>query len=273
MAKNIRIVLILALCLYGCATTAGYMDRAYSAQNIARRAGFDKKYIKAGLFTLMTYQRFKGLSEDIRIYIEGDGRAWETKSRLSGDPTPSNPVALVLAAADPSDAVVYIARPGQFPAPDSSDCDPAYWSARRFAPEVVESFNEVIDILKKKSGAKNIELVGYSGGGAIAVLVAGARSDITMLRTVAGNLDPKALCSYHHVSQLDGSMDPMDAAQKISHIPQRHFVGSKDKTVPPSIVESFVKREGNTDPERITVIDGATHKDGWSERWKELLLI
>ena len=262
-----------------------FMDRAYAAQKRARRAGFDKEYVKAGIFTLMTYQRFtpleKGNSltgfkvpcESIRIYIEGDGRAWETRSRLSDDPTPSDPIALGLAAVDSFDRVAYVARPGQFPAPDSAECDPTYWSARRFAPEVVESFDKAIDILKKRSGAKNVELIGYSGGGAIAVLVAARRSDISSLRTVAGNLNPKALCSYHHVSQLDGSMDPLDAAQKVANIPQRHFVGSKDRTVPSSMAESFVKKEGDTNCESITIVDGVTHNGGWHERWKELLSI
>lgn len=256
-----------------CAAMPAFMERGYGAQKKACQAGFDKRYVKAGIFTLTTYERFKAPSKIIRVYIEGDGRAWETRTRLSDDPTPSDPVALGLAVADPADAVVYIARPGQFPAPDSAECDPGYWSSRRFAPEVVDSFDKAIDILKNRSGAGSIELIGYSGGGAIAVLVAARRADVSSIRTVAGNLDPKALCSYHNVSQLYGSLDPLDFAQKVADIPQRHFVGSKDKTVPSSMAESFVKKEGNPDCGCITIVDGATHKNGWRERWKDLLLI
>ncbi|MCX5678073.1 MAG: alpha/beta hydrolase [Candidatus Omnitrophica bacterium] len=275
MSKKWCLPLILLMLVFasGCATMPEFMDRAYEAQKTARQAGFDKEYVKAPGFELMTYQRFKKPSENIRIYIEGDGRAWETRSRLSDDPTPSDPIALGLAVVDSFDSVAYIARPGQFPAPDSAGCDPTYWSQRRFAPEVVEAFDRTIDILKKKSGAKHVELVGYSGGAAIAVLVAARRGDVTALRTVAGNLNPKALCSYHHVSRLDGSMDPLDLAQKVAHIPQRHFVGSKDRIVPSSIAESFVKKEGDTNCESITIVDGAAHRDGWRERWKELLSI
>ncbi|MCX5666820.1 MAG: alpha/beta hydrolase [Candidatus Omnitrophica bacterium] len=275
IAKIIYIILTLSIVVSagGCATMPSFMNRAYDAQKTACQADFDKEYIKAGIFTLTTYQRFKASSEKIRIYIEGDGRAWETKHRLSDDPTPSNPVALALAISDLSDAVVYIARPGQFSAPNSVGCDPTYWSARRFAPEVVKAFDKTIDILKEKAGAINIELIGYSGGAAIAVLVAAGRDDVTSLRTVAGNLDPKALCEYHKVSQLDGSMNPLDVAQKVVNIPQRHFVGSKDKTVPQSIAESFVEKEGGKSSECITIVDGATHKDGWCQRWKELLLM
>jgi pimeloyl-ACP methyl ester carboxylesterase len=221
----------------------------------------------------MTYQRFKAPSESLRIYIEGDGRAWATRSRLSDDPTPSNPVALGLSTVDHSDNVAYIARPGQFSPPDAAVCDPTYWSARRFAPEVVEAFDKAIDILKEKSGAKRVELVGYSGGGAIAILVAAQRGDVSSLRTVAGNLDPKALCAYHNVSRLDGSMDPLGVAEKTANIPQRHFVGSKDKIVPLSIAESFAEKEGDKNYDTVTIVDGATHSAGWEERWAELLAI
>lgn len=264
---NAVILLSAAVCVPGCATMPVFMGRPGAAENIARKAGFKKEYIKAGDFTLMTYQRFNRSSDSVSIYIEGDGRAWETKHRLSDDPTPSNPVALKLAVVDPADNVAYVARPGQFTALGFPECDSKYWSRARFAPEVIDSFNIIIDVLKERSGAKNVELVGYSGGGAIAVLVAAKRSDIVSLRTVAGNLDPKALCAYHRVSQLDGSLDPLDVAQKVAHIPQQHFVGDKDQIVPVFIARSFVNKMGDKTDERISIEPGATHHSGWVERW------
>ena len=271
--KKALILLSLSLCLSGCATTPPSPDRSGTAADIASRAGFNKEYISSGIFTLMTYRRYKAPSETIRIYIEGDGRAWKTRSRLSDDPTPSNPVALDLAAADPSDAVAYIARPGQFPSPDSAECDPKYWSELRFAPEVVEAFDGIIDILKEKSGADEVELVGYSGGGALAVLLAARRIDVASLRTVAGNLDLEASSAYHNVSRLEGSMDPVDVAENTAYIPQRHFVGSKDKVIPPSVAKFFVKREGNKSFGAVTIVEGASHSAGWRERWEKLLLM
>jgi len=274
--KNLSSTIILLLVttlMCGCSTMPLFIGRSSIADSIAVEAGFSKEYVKAGSFTLMTYQKFNGPSDKISIYIEGDGRAWETKHELSDDPTPSNPVALRLAAVDPANNVAYIARPGQYSPSGIPDCDSKYWSGRRLATEVVESMDSVIDILKEKSGAKYLELVGYSGGGAIAVLVAATRHDVVALRTVAGNLDTRAFCKYHHVSPLDGSMNPLDVAQKVAHIPQRHFVGSKDKIVPSAIAESFIKMEGDKDYERITVVDGVSHSDGWQKRWRELLSI
>lgn len=269
----IAILMSVIVLMTGCATMPVFMDRSSIADDIANKAGFNKEYVKVGGFTLMTYQRFNKPSDKISIYIEGDGRAWETKHRLSDDPTPSNPVALKLAVVDPADNVAYIARPGQYAASGFPDCDAKYWSDWRFAPEVVESMDRAIDILKEKAGVKYLKLVGFSGGGAIAVLVAARRSDVIALRTVAGNLNTNVFCAYHHVSPLDGSMNPLDVALKVARIPQRHFVGSIDKIVPFAIVESFVKMEGDKNDERITVVGGIAHNDGWDKRWHDLLLI
>ena len=273
--KNIYILILLliSVSILGCASIPLFKDRASVADDIAAKAGFIKEYIRAGDFSLMTYQRFNRHSDNISIYIEGDGMAWENKHRLSDDPTPLNPVALRLAALDPADNLAYIARPGQYSFSGFSECDSKYWSGFRFAPEVINSFSRVIDTLKEKSGAKYVELVGYSGGGAIAVLVAAGRSDVVGVRTVAGNLDSKELSKYHRVSQLDGSKDPIDAAGKVAHIPQRHFVGSRDKIVPPLIAEYFVRMEGDKGYARITVVDGVSHNHGWQKRWRELLLM
>lgn len=270
----ITAVLLVIIFLSGCATTFPmFMDRQSRADNIAVKSGFVKEYIRAGDFNLLSYQKIAKSSETIRIYIEGDGNAWETKHSLSDDPTPRQPVALYLACKDTFASIVYIARPGQYSSSGFADCDSKYWSGSRFASEIIVSFNRAIDILKEKSNAKYIELIGYSGGAAIVVFVAARRSDVIALRTVAGNLNPHMLSIYHRVSQLEGSLDPLDVVQEVAHIPQRHFVGSKDKIVPFAIAESFVKMEQTKDYECITVVDDASHNEGWQKRWQNLLLL
>ena len=265
------IFLFAAISVFGCATAPMFVNRLSVADDIVVKTEFIKEYIKAGGFTLMTYQRFNRCSDSVTIYIEGDGRAWETKHKLSDDPTPSNPVALRLAAVDPSGNVAYIARPGQYYLPGFLECDSKYWSGFRFSPEVVKSFNIAIDILKGKSGSKHVELVGYSGGGAIAILVAARRNDVITLRTVAGNLDSKALSAYHRVSQLNGSMNPLDVAEKVAYIPQRHFVSVSDSVVPLSITESFAGKIGDYGYESITIAEGTNHAAGWQKVWSSLL--
>jgi len=270
------LVLIIAIApigASGCAATSMLIGKPHISNHIAGEAGFEEKYVTVNNFTLKTYRRFQSPCENLRVYIEGDGKAWKTRSMLSDDPTPSNPIALRLAVIDSHESVAYIARPGQFPVSDAPRCDPIYWSERRFAPEVVEAVDKAIDMAKQDACARRVEIVGYSGGAALAVLVAAGREDVASIRTIAGNLDHIAAGKYHGVSPLKGSLNPIDFASAVAKVPQRHFVGSRDRIIPSSIAESFVRMEGDKDFERITVVKGATHKDGWCERWAELLLV
>lgn len=266
----LRILCVAALFLYGC--PAGTVtDRTSLADHISREGRLEKFYLKTSSFTLTVYSRASRPGGTLNLYIEGDGLAWITPAWRSLDPSPRNPLGLEMAALDPAANVAYLARPGQYTAPDSSRVDPAYWSDKRFAPEVITAMNEAIDSLKARTGASKINLVGYSGGAATAVLITTRRSDIISLRTVAGNLDPEAVNRYHHVSPLTGSLNPMDEADKLKGLPQRHFVGSEDAVIPSFIAPSFVKRAGSPDGLEITVVKGASHSKGWQEQWKVLL--
>jgi len=258
------------MCAAGCAAVFSQNDRYAAADRVADRAGFEKSYIHTSPFALRAYARYGHQGDPLHVYIEGDGAAWLSRTRLSDDPTPRTPLVLELAALDPASNVAYLARPGQY-APDGiPGCDAAYWSDRRFTDEVVEAMSRGVDELRKRAGAGEIHLVGYSGGAAIAVLVAARRSDVVSLRTVAGNLDPDAVNRHHRVSLFMDAKNPMDVAAKLKDLPQRHFVGSQDSVIPPGIAESFLRRAGKTDFSGITIVEGATHTQGWQEHWKEL---
>lgn len=264
---------LLALQLSGCATSSYIFNRGAFCEDTAVKNGFTKKLIKTENFTLLAYCRFAEKGKPVVIYIEGDGTAWESRSRLSQDPTPKDALAIDLASIDPAPNVAYLARPGQYSLSGASVCEPSYWSDKRFSEEVIGSMNEAVDRLKEDSRAGKIDIVGYSGGAAIGVLIAARRNDIESLRTIAGNLGHEPLSRYHGVSALTGSLDPIDSAEAVSKIPQRHFVGSRDGVIPPSIAESFVERTGDAPHKRITMVEGASHSAGWRERWLKLLSI
>jgi len=235
--------LVIALFTAGCASVS---DRYEAADRIAAEVGFTKTFVKTDNFTLTAYTRFDRPLDDLNVYIEGDGSAWLSRTRLSDDPTPRRPLVLELAARDPAPNVAYLARPGQYTAAAKPGCHPDYWSDRRFSQEVVAPVNQALDSLLRQ-----------------------ARSDT--LRTVAGNLDTEAVNRHHGVSPLKRSLNPIDAAEKVKNLPQHHFAGSKDTVVPPFIIESFLKRAGDQDGRRFTIVDGVSHTRGWSERWKSLL--
>lgn len=255
------------LSLMGCTTTS----RLAGADPIAASAGLARVRIPAAPFVLTAYLRITDPAAPVHVYMEGDGLAWLSRTEPSPDPTPRSPVALRLAAADPAANVAYLARPCQYtPMAENPACVPAYWTGRRFAPEVITAMGRALDVIAARTTRRELHLTGYSGGGAVAVLTAAERGDVASIRTVAGNLDHDAVNRLHRVSPLNGSLNPMDAAPRVARIPQIHFSADKDTVVPPSIAAGF--RAAAPSPcVQTRTITGATHADGWVERWPELL--
>ncbi|SIN98771.1 alpha/beta fold hydrolase [Halodesulfovibrio marinisediminis] len=231
---------------------------------------FVKKIIRTLRYDIVAYTKY-GVSKDIVIYIEGDGRAWYTSSRPSSDPTPVPPLALALAIKDPAENVVYLARPCQFTGGiDARNCDTNVWTFARMSDEVIISMDEAISTAKQQSGAKNIHLVGYSGGGGIAILIAARRDDIASIRTIAGNINTQLWTDLHDITPLYDSISPENYAHKISHIPQVHYVGAEDKNIPSSIARSFGNRS-KADSLRIITVPKCSHTKGWETAWSTLL--
>ena len=94
--------ILAAIILSGCATIPLMAGRYHNAEEIAGTAGFERSYITSGNFTLTVYARIERPQGPVTIYVEGDGLAYRDRSRVSMDPTPTDPVALKLAALDPS---------------------------------------------------------------------------------------------------------------------------------------------------------------------------
>lgn len=271
-----RVVLLLwvsaSFTLGGCVPGLLRSD-AELAQSIAEPARLQLRLRAAAPFVLTTRERFDRPGEDLNVYLEGDGFAWASRTEPSRDPTPENPLALALAARDRAANVVWIARPCQYtPRQDNPACRDFYWTVGRLAPEVVRSVDAAVSAAKLAAGAKRIHLVGYSGGGGLALLIAAARSDVASIRTVAGNLHHQAFTSHHGVSSIMGaSLEPADVAPRLRAVAQWHFVGGEDRVVPAGIARAYLAAAGPTPCARLRVLPGLKHQDGWVERWPELL--
>lgn len=263
-----RYLLLLVVLLCGCTT----LYPRTNAQQIAQAAGLQKSVITAGGFVLTAYSRINDTDQPINVYIEGDGLAWLSRHQLSADPTPTLATGLLLAAHDPASNVVYLARPCQFNDFDRTPCPAAYWSDRRFSDEVISAMNTALDTFIQSPSARKIHLIGYSGGGAIAVLLAARRQDIASLRTIAGNLDHVALNAYHQVSPMPGSLNAIDMAPTLAKLPQVHFIGGQDQVVPELITNRFLLAVG-TDCAQVVKQPGASHISGWVENWPTLLAL
>lgn len=230
-------------------------------------AGLAPLELRAGTFDLAAHVRRSGQPvKEATIYIEGDGAAWTTPYHPPLDPTPRKPVSLLLAAADPAPAVAYLGRPCQYLAAAAlARCPTTYWTERRFAPEVIAAYEVAIEQLKEKLGVERIRLVGYSGGGVIATLLAAQRHDVDALVTVASPLALAEWVKWHGASPLTGSLDPIGLAAALP--PGVHFAGRGDKNVPVEVLEHFVRAQGG----RIEIVAGFDHECCWVREWSSLL--
>lgn len=257
------------LFLTGCAGFERTRDLK-QAQAIAQQGGLHHHLIMAQPFVLTAFS--KEAKKDVThpgawaVFIEGDGFAWRTRSQPSPNPTPEDPVGLKLAASFaqrfPDMSVLYLARPCQYTEPDRNPaCHSRYWTSHRYAEEVVNATDAAISRVIP-NGAK-LHFWGYSGGAALAILVAARRDNVASINSVAGNLDPEALNSFHRVSRLSGSLDPVLFAISLANTPQTHYVGERDTVVPPLIAGSWKAKSGAPKTMVIKVVPGARHHDGW----------
>lgn len=261
-------LLLISAVLASCA----YYYPGEAIRDLVRDRGWKEVQFEAPPFVLTGFVKPGAkFADTLHVYIEGDGRAW-IRRRPPEDPTPTDPVALNLALADGAPAVLYLARPCQFTTRATKGaCALPYWSIRRFSEEVVSSMNLAVSGYKRESGARQIVIIGYSGGGAVAALIAAWRDDVALLITVAGTLDHRVWTSHHQVSPLTGSLNPVDQAARLAAIPQIHFVGADDEVVPPLVAESYMRALPFRNNARVIRIPGYDHPCCWDRDWPALL--
>ena len=225
-------------------------------------ADFVYKEIHTRNFTLASWQKITESSGVYKIYIEGDGYAFNAHGRATQDPTPKGTLVRELAFGDNSPNVVYLARPCQYV--KSPICSKRHWTTARFAPEII---NAEYGAIKKIAGDNPVILIGFSGGAQVAGLIASAkpRLNIKKIITIAGNLDHLAWTQYHNLPPLNESMNLESYRKQFVKIPQIHYVGSDDEVMPPLLAREFVGKD-----DWVVEIDGATHNSGWEEIYQKI---
>lgn len=264
-------LILLVLILSGCADLSP-QTRWHHAEDLASKAHWQKLRLLADPFILSAYVPNGTPQTDLlTVYIEGDGLAWISRSQPSGDPTPRNPIGLELALRHPQGIAVYLARPCQYvDSGDNKNCRTEFWTNKRFSPEVIEASNLAISELKRRFGATRLMLVGYSGGGAVAALVATRRNDVEQLVTVAGNMDHRKWAEMHSVSELVGSLNPADEWRALSRLSQRHFIGGHDEVVGRAVIDSYASHFVFSPKPEIVMITEFDHVCCWVDKWESI---
>jgi len=272
--KPIRtLVFTLLLLLSACATLPTPQQRNEKAVQLALSHGWQQAVIPTSHFDLVSFHSTpQQTGKLLTVYIEGDGLAWLNKKTISTDPTPVNPLGLKLALQHPQANAAYLARPCQFTGGVSArGCSKQDWTDGRFSEQVIASTNEALSSLKAEFSAEQLHLIGFSGGGAVAALLAARRSDVTHLITVAGNVNHTTWTAHHHISPLSGSLNPADYQPQLAHIKQVHLVGSDDNVIPPFLAQQFVDNLGNPIQADVIVVPAQDHNCCWDAIWADLL--
>jgi len=259
-----------ALGMVCCAALLGCShDPAKHLQHLAAQLGLHEGEIAGSGFrhTFFFNSAADGSNCCLHVYLDGDGTPWRTIGTPAADPTPRNPLVLRLMAKDASPAL-YLGRPcyvGQALVPP---CDPIYWTHQRYSERVVQSMALALERLIERKQAQEVVLIGYSGGGALAMLLAERIPETRAVVTLAGNLDPDRWASAHGYTPLSGSLNPARRAPLPLQVEQLHFVGEEDETVPPTLVSDVADRQPAA---RAIVLPGFDHVCCWESVWPSLL--
>lgn len=276
-----------ALLLMASACAHLYPDRL--AADIAAEAKLQPSVVSTTSFVLQRFARAArpGLKARLHVYIEGDGNAFNASTQEPNyDPTPLDPTALRLAAADSSGrAVIYLARPCQYILEGGAiPCTARVWTSERYGEAAIGALNQAIDRSKAESGATEVVLVGFSGGGTLAALLAARRSDVGGLVTVAAPLDIDRWSDVMKVPRFSStSLNPVKDAERLKGIWQVHLRAANDEVVPAAVHASFQEAiTGVGGPQVVVSKDTeaagsfrmcarSVHECGWPELWPSIL--
>lgn len=224
-------------------------------------------------YQLKAYERTHELGGVATIYIEGSGAVWKKGIRktlnVTGDPTPENPVGMVLASNDPSKNVIYVGRTCQYGAKKigADECPTDTLTTKMYAPDMVALYGHVLDDLKTRYRFTGFHLVGFESGGGLATILASERSDVLTLRTVAAILDTETFARAKGMTGFDTSLNPVSRVPDLINMPQHHYLAQFDDVVPNEIYHGYAQAFGDNRCLSYTLVPDVDHTYDWSDTW------
>lgn len=245
-----------------CATPAQRMN------DTATRLGYTRTTAMGPAFPEVIYEyNFSSTGQVLHVYLGGDGSPWLHRYWVSRDPTPRNPVMLKLMALDHAPSI-YLGRPCYDGFANQAPCNPLLWTQARYSARVVDNMAAVLRKRLASGPFTGVMLFGYSGGGALAMLLAQRVPETRAVVTIAGNLDTDAWADYHGYSPLTDSLNPARSLPLAPSIVQLHIAGNRDTNVPPELTRRALKRQ---DRAHMVVMSGYDHACCWQRLWPYVL--
>lgn len=259
-ARVIRAFFFLTFLLSACASVE---SRQEVFTDITESGQLSAQQIQTSFFTLQAAGRNLQQNDGhLTVVIEGDGYAWARRNKLSDNPTPKDPIGLKIANTLPS-PVLYLARPCQY-VPDPQ-CGPEIWSYDRFGDKVIGSYMQTLDQIAQHYHVTKFNLIGFSGGSYVALVLSSMRPDIEKVTTVAGVLDPAAWTAFHEISSLKINNTTHDLLTASSQTQFTHVCSHDDDIAPCELTERFLSQAQSLGlrNHQIREFNDADHNDLW----------
>ena len=248
--RAVGLFLLLAI-LAGCVTAP--VERLASQ---ARLAGLQPVSLPTADFMLQGFER-AAAGRHARIYIEGDGRPWRAGGRvIADDPSPRNLPALTWMASLPGPSL-YLGRPCYFQTSAQPACNAMLWTYGRYSDRVVAAMAQGLQSwLQRHPQIDSLTLVGHSGGGVLALLVAERVPAVVEVVTLAAPTDVALWAQLHEYTPLFASLNPADIEHWRPQVRRRLFFGEQDRQVPPA---SFVASAQTIPGAQVSVVPDIGH--------------
>jgi pimeloyl-ACP methyl ester carboxylesterase len=261
-ARHAARILPLLFVLSGCANLAERAGR------LAQQDGLAASVVQGTQYRHELFVSTAPRGSVLYVFIDGDGSPWSDNGREPAlDPTPRRPLALELAVRTPR-SVMYLGRPCYFLARSDAACRPSVWTSERYSAGVVQSLVAVVNRFVQDRAYRSAILIGYSGGGTLAVLMAPFIPATSAVVTIGANLDVAAWSSWHGYLPLEGSLNPAAQAPLKPDIRQWHLVGERDLIVPQSVSRRYLDTLHRDQIWRYPSFD---HACCWVEQWPNIL--
>jgi predicted alpha/beta hydrolase family esterase len=210
------------------------------------------------------YHPVNGQNKRLHVYLEGDGRPWENGLLPAAEPTTRTSVMLPLMAIDAVPAL-YLGRPCYNGHAADENCSTLLWTDARYGERVIASMTHALNEFTTRQNYQEIVLIGHSGGGTLALLMAERLPKTVAVITLAGNYDIDIWADHHSYPRLSESLNP--AARQATGIPEWHLLGNHDSNIPPQLFQDSLRRRPNS---TVEIVD-ADHNQGWQQIWPRLL--
>jgi pimeloyl-ACP methyl ester carboxylesterase len=147
-----------------------------------------------------------------------------------------------------------------------ANCTANLWTGGRYSSTIADTMQTALDNLRQSFPGKRWLLIGHSGGGSLAMLIAQGRNDVAGVITLAANLDTEAWMRNRFSLPLDQSLNPVLMPPLQAQIPRWHFATEDDAQVPAPLIAEAAKRDEYA---RFILLQG-DHDCCWQEHWPRI---